>query len=165
MRLFRPMAGLLLAGVLFAARSDAQGNLDSVTVRLTRVSGSVYMADCVNGFGGGNVAVLVGADGILLVDDMFEAMVPKLQQALKGLSPLPIRVVVNTHFHRDHIEGNNVLGKTATIIGQENVLKRVSQGKSAGLYPMVTFTDSSSIRSGCSRNFQPRRRSFPATAT
>ncbi|MES2405262.1 MAG: hypothetical protein V4567_13130, partial [Pseudomonadota bacterium] len=50
---------------------------------------SVYMADCVDGFGGGNVAASIGPDGILLVDDMYAAMAPKLQAALAKISPLP----------------------------------------------------------------------------
>jgi cyclase len=104
------------------------------------------MADCVNGFGGGNVAASIGPDGILLVDDMYKAMVPKLQQSLKGLSPLPIRIVVNTHFHGDHIQGNGVLGASATLIGHENVLKRVSAAVGPGVYPMVKFKDELTIR-------------------
>ena len=77
----------LLAGV--TPPTHAQSGLDSVTIRLTKVNGSVYMADGVGGFGGGNVAASVGPDGILLVDDMYAGMVPKLEQALKTLSPCP----------------------------------------------------------------------------
>ncbi|MEP6621491.1 MAG: MBL fold metallo-hydrolase [bacterium] len=142
----RPLAALFMTALLCATPVHAQANLDGVTVRLTKSSGSVYMAEGVGGFGGGNVAASIGSDGVLLVDDMYEGMVPKLQQAIAGVSPLPIRIVINTHFHGDHIQGNNVLGKTAVIIGQENVLKRVSLGKSAGLYPMVTFTNEMTIR-------------------
>jgi glyoxylase-like metal-dependent hydrolase (beta-lactamase superfamily II) len=127
-----------LAGVPAAAQSNS---LDSVSVRIQKASGSVYMADCVNGFGGGNVAASIGPDGILLVDDMYSGMVPKLQQALRTVRPLPIRIVVNTHFHGDHIQGNNILGVTATIIGHENVLKRVNAGPTPAMYPMVTFRD------------------------
>jgi glyoxylase-like metal-dependent hydrolase (beta-lactamase superfamily II) len=131
-----------LAGVPAAAQSNS---LDSVSVRLQKTSGSVYMADCVNGFGGGNVAASVGSDGILLVDDMYRAMVPKLQQALRTVTPLPIRIVINTHFHGDHIQGNSILGVTATLIGHENVLKRLGAG-SASVYPMVTFKDEMAVR-------------------
>ena len=71
--------------------------IDGSAVRLTKASGSVHMADIPNGEGGGNVAVSVGPDGILLVDDMFAASVPRLQLALKGLSDQPIRVVINNN--------------------------------------------------------------------
>jgi cyclase len=146
MKRLRPMACCALASLLVAAPSRAQNSLDSVTVRVRPVGGSVYIADCLNGFGGGNVAASVGPDGILLVDDMYAAMVPKLQRALAGLSPLPIRVVLNTHFHGDHIQGDLVLGKTATIIAQENVLARVSAGKNPNPFPMVTFAERLTVR-------------------
>ena len=77
---------------------------------------------------------------------MFAAMVPKLKAALQTKSALPIRIVLNTHFHGDHIQGDTVLVPSATLIGHENILKRVSQGRSAPPFPMVTFSDSLHIR-------------------
>jgi cyclase len=145
MRIVRSLCCFLPALLGLAAAAGAQSGLDSVRIRLTKVNGSIYLADGVGGFGGGNVAASVGADGILLVDDMYAAMVPKLEESLKGLSPLPIRIVVNTHFHGDHIQGDVVLGKTATIIAHENVLARISQVKPAP-FPMVTFADELRIR-------------------
>jgi cyclase len=138
---------LSIVGALAGVPAAAQGNsIDSVSVRLQKAGGSVYIADCVNGFGGGNVAASVGSDGILLVDDMYKAMVPKLQKALRAVTPLPIRIVVNTHFHGDHIQGNSILGATVTLIGHENVLKRVSAGAGSAVYPMVTFKDEMAVR-------------------
>lgn len=145
MRLTQSLCAISLATFISAAPAAAQGNLDSLTIRLVTAGGAVYMADCPNGFGGGNVAASIGADGILLVDDMYSAMVPKLKAALAGKSELPIRIVLNTHFHGDHIQGDAVLGKTATVIAHENVLKRVSQARPL-TFPMVTFTDSLRIR-------------------
>jgi glyoxylase-like metal-dependent hydrolase (beta-lactamase superfamily II) len=123
----------------------AQGNLDAVSVRLIPAAGSVYMADCVDGFGGGNVAASVGPDGILLVDDMYAAMASKLQASLAKLSALPVRIVLNTHFHGDHIQGDSVFGKTATIIAHENVFKRLTASKPLP-FPMVTFSDEMTVR-------------------
>ena len=54
--------------------------------------------------------------------------------------------MINTHFHGDHIQGDVVLGKTATIIAHQNVLARISQGKSAIPFPMVTFADEMHVR-------------------
>lgn len=147
MRIGRSLNFIALATLGITATARAQSGLDSVTIRLTKASGSVYMADGVGGFGGGNVAASVGTDGILLVDDMYSGMVPKLEQSLKTLSPLPIRIVLNTHFHGDHIQGDAVLGKTATIIAHQNVLSRISQGRTTPLpFPMVTFADSMHVR-------------------
>ena len=146
MRALDTILTLSLVATVASSPCAAQRNLDSVTVGLAPVSGPVYMAYGVNGFGGGNVAASVGADGILLVDDMYAGMVPKLQRALGTLSSSPIRIVVNTHFHGDHIEGNSVLGPTTVIIGHDNVLARLNAGKTPPAYPMVTFTDSIHIR-------------------
>jgi glyoxylase-like metal-dependent hydrolase (beta-lactamase superfamily II) len=140
------IASLVALVVVALAPVHSQGNLDAVSVRLIPAAGSVYMADCVDGFGGGNVAASIGPDGILLVDDMYAAMAPKLQGALAKLSPLPVRIVLNTHFHGDHIQADSVFGKTATIIAHENVLKRLTSPGKPLPFPMVTFANEMSVR-------------------
>jgi len=139
------IVALVALVVVALAPVHSQGNLDAVSVRLIPAAGSVYMADCVDGFGGGNVAASIGPDGILLVDDMYAAMAQKLQAALAKMSPLPVRIVLNTHFHGDHVQGDSVFGKTATIIAHENVLKRLSASKPLP-FPMVTFADEMHVR-------------------
>lgn len=98
---------------------------DSIRIRTVPAAGKVWMMDCENGFGGGNVAVMAGDEGVLLVDAMYASMTEKLKKAATSLSNLPIRWVVNSHFHRDHIEGNKNLRTSAVIIGQENIAKRL----------------------------------------
>src|SRR5687767_990201 len=80
------MPVLLGSGI---SRCYAQGDdpVDRITVRSAMVGGAVYMLDCENGFGGGNVAASIGPDGIMLVDNMFEVITPKLLDALKKISP------------------------------------------------------------------------------
>jgi len=133
------LSTLIWLGLASAGLSQVPS--DDSAVRLRLAGGSVYMADIPNGEGGGNVSVSVGPDGVLLVDDMFAASVPKLQLAIKTVTDQPIRLVVNTHFHGDHIQGNTVLGRTATIVGHENVLKRVRRPDGSAPFPMVTFAD------------------------
>jgi cyclase len=120
-----------------------------ITVRAALANGVVYMLDCENGFGGGNVAASIGPDGILLVDDMYKSITPKLQDALKKISPAGIRFVVNSHFHGDHIEGNAVLSKSSIIVAQENLLKRFRNTPpkwiSAETFPQLVFKDSLTI--------------------
>ena len=124
----------------------AQDNPDLITVRAAKASGSVYFLDCTGGFGGGNVAASVGDDGVLLVDDMYAVIAPKLIAVLKTLSDKPVKIVLNTHFHGDHIQGNKVFRESAVIIGQENVAKRlIAANKDATptlqYVPAVTFSD------------------------
>ena len=107
---------------------------------------------------GGTIAVLVGPDGVLLVDDEFAPLVPKILAAVKQLSPKPVRFVVNTHWHGDHTGGNAALGtEGAVIVAQDNVLKRLSTEQFNGFtkktippspaiaLPVVTFADSLSF--------------------
>jgi cyclase len=88
---------------------------------------------------GGNVAVQIGDDGILVVDSGTEQMSAQVLAAIRQLSDRPIRYIVNTHLHADHIGGNAAIaaagasiGATraldgAEIMGHENVLLRLSK--------------------------------------
>jgi len=75
---------------------------------------------------GGNVAVLTGADGKLLVDAGITASRPRIVEALASLSSDPIRHLINTHWHFDHADGNEWLhGEGATILAHENTRKHL----------------------------------------
>src|ERR1700750_2020776 len=90
---------LLLATSFYGT---AQDNFDKVEIKVHPVAGSVYML-----FGaGGNIGVSVGDDGIVIVDDQFAPLAPKIREALKGLTDKPVRVILNTHWHGDHTGGN-----------------------------------------------------------
>ena len=117
-----------------------------ITVRITKAAGSVYFLDCEGGFGGGNVAASIGDDGILLVDDMFAAMGPRILAALKTIADKPVKMVLNTHFHGDHIQGNKNFQKSSVIVAQENVRKRLlannkDTAPTLEMLPAITFTD------------------------
>jgi glyoxylase-like metal-dependent hydrolase (beta-lactamase superfamily II) len=76
---------------------------------------------------GGNIVVFTGPDGKLLVDAGIAVSQGKIQAALDGISNAPLKYVINTHWHWDHTDGNVWAQKAgATIIAQENVLKRLS---------------------------------------
>jgi glyoxylase-like metal-dependent hydrolase (beta-lactamase superfamily II) len=141
---------LILVFLLFVSTAWSQENLSGVDVRITRAAGNVYFLDCVGGFGGGNVAASIGDDGVLLVDDMYEAMAPKLRAALKTISAKPVKIVLNTHFHGDHIQGNRAFASSSVIIGQENIGKRLIANNKASaptldLLPAVNFSDRISL--------------------
>ena len=59
---------------------------------------------------GGNIAASIGADGVLIVDDMFPEMIPKVEAAIRALGGGSVDYVINTHWHFDHAEGNLALG-------------------------------------------------------
>ena len=128
------------------ASGQGKSSLDAISVRITKAAANVFLLDCVDGFGGGNVAASIGDDGILLVDDMYAAMGPKLLAALKTVSAGPVKIVLNTHFHGDHIQGNKNFERSAVIVAQENVRKRlIANNKESAptldMLPTVTFAD------------------------
>ena len=100
--------------------NEAAANSD-VTVEPLRGNLSVLFGS------GGNIVVLNGPDGKLLVDDGIAVSKDKIQAALDRISTEPIKYVINTHWHWDHTDGNEwVHNQGATIIAHENVLKRLS---------------------------------------
>ena len=79
---------------------------------------------------GGNVAVLTGPDGKVLVDAGITASRPRIVEALASLSSDPIRHLINTHWHFDHADGNEWLhGEGATILAHENTRKHLAMAQ------------------------------------
>jgi cyclase len=126
------------AGDRSSGRGGQPQNLDSVEVHALPVQGNIYMLVGA----GGNVTVQVGDDGVLLVDTSFAQMSDKILAEVRKLSNKPIRYIINTHAHLDHVGGNENLAKIgrtisggnvgadaptgATVIAHENVLNRMS---------------------------------------
>src|SRR3954471_489618 len=122
-----------------------QQDFSKVEIKVHPVAGSVYMLEGA----GGNIGVSVGEDGIVIVDDQFAPLAPKIKAALKGITDKPVRFVINTHWHGDHVGGNEYFGQKATIIAQDNVRKRMMEGATVlgnkvppapkGALPIITF--------------------------
>jgi glyoxylase-like metal-dependent hydrolase (beta-lactamase superfamily II) len=72
---------------------------------------------------GGNAGFVVGSDGVLVVDSFqTEAAAQALLEAIRKTTPLPVRYVVDTHYHLDHVGGNGVFAAAgATVMAQANV--------------------------------------------
>ena len=112
------------AAALAAAPVAGQFNLDEVEVTSEHVAGSIHMLTGA----GGNIGVSSGEDGILIVDDQFEALADRIRAAIAGISPGDLEFVINTHFHFDHTGGNVVFGEEALIVAHTNVRKRLAAG-------------------------------------
>ncbi len=104
---------------------------------------------------GGNVALMVGPSGVLLVDDKLAPATPELKKALAAVTPRPVRFVFDTHWHGDHTGGNVAFGgEGAVIVAHDNVRKRLSTKQFVAMMnkdlppspeaalPVITFTDS-----------------------
>jgi glyoxylase-like metal-dependent hydrolase (beta-lactamase superfamily II) len=139
-----------------------QQNFDTVQIDTVKVRDNVYMLVGA----GGNTTVFTGDEGILVVDTQFAPLSTKILTAIRAISQGPIRYVVSTHMHGDHIGGNEAISKAgrtraggnvvgdlgagatgqAVILAHENVLNRLSAPPAAGqqavpfaLWPTETF--------------------------
>ena len=114
----------LSSGLCFAQDRD----FSKVEIKVSKVAGDVYMLQGA----GGNIGASVGEDGIVVVDDQYAPLADKIQAALKGITDKPVRFIINTHYHEDHVGGNEFFQKQAPIIAQDNVRKRLEKGGHAG---------------------------------
>lgn len=117
----KALAGALLALVCGGAAAQAQDFAD-VTITATHVAGTVYMLEGA----GGNIGVSLGEDGILLIDDQFAPLADKIRATLDSLGGGDLRFIINTHWHGDHVGGNEIFGSEATIIAHHTVRERLS---------------------------------------
>jgi len=83
---------------------------------------------------GGNITVAVGSDAIIMVDGQYAPLSDKIKAAIREISPLPIRYLVNTHYHGDHTGGNeNFARDGVTIVGHDNIRVRLAAGTISGM--------------------------------
>lgn len=144
------MLAIVCVGLLSLAAS-AQDDFSKVEIKTIPVAGNIHMLEG----RGGNIGVSVGEDGILIVDDQYAPLSEKIKAALAKLGSDKPKFVLNTHWHLDHVGGNEAFGRDGTIIAHDNVYKRVSTQqelfgrvveplKKQGL-PVVTFNDTLTI--------------------
>lgn len=143
--------GFFLFFFFFFSSAAYSQNFDSVQIKTTKLTDAIYMLEG----SGGNIGVLVGNDGIVIIDDQFAPLTEKIKAALSKINNKPVKFVINTHFHGDHAGGNENFGSQgAIIVAHNNARKRLSvdyffeafkETQKASPYealPKVTFADS-----------------------
>jgi glyoxylase-like metal-dependent hydrolase (beta-lactamase superfamily II) len=118
------LATLVVCLSTVITRSQQQ-DFSKVEIKRTLIAGNIHMLEGA----GGNIAVSVGTDGALMVDDQFAPLSEKIRAELKKLGDGKLKYVLNTHWHGDHTGGNSVFGLEAAIVAQENVRKRLATGQ------------------------------------
>jgi len=144
---------ILVLTWLFVATSLMFSQQPERKLTLTNVAGNVYQLTGM----GGNMGALVGPDGVLLIDTAAGPVLPQIKQALAAVTDKPIRYVVITHYHFDHVGSNAQVSKEAPIIAHENVRQRMASEKklpalnesyppdAADALPAITYNGSMTI--------------------
>lgn len=130
----------MLAAPVFAAETD----FDAVQITATPVAGKITMLQG----NGGNIAVSLGDDGVLMVDDQFAPLSDKIKAAITKLGGSAPELLLNTHWHGDHSGGNENFADKATIIAHDNVRVRIADPANqrvAAALPVITFANGLSI--------------------
>ncbi len=136
---------------LFTFSSSFAQEFEKVEIKTEKVGDGVYVL-----FGaGGNIGVCIGKDGALFVDSQFAELNEKVTAAIAAIKDVPIRYVLNTNWHYDHVSGNKPLAEGgAIIIAQTDTRKRMITEQYHPMFdskvppypdaalPMVTFDKS-----------------------
>src|SRR6186713_1185107 len=110
-------------------------DVSKVEIKTTDLGDNVYMLEGQ----GGNITVAVGKAGIIMVDGQFAPLHDKIKAAIATISNLPIKYLVNTHYHGDHTGGNEAFAKDGvTIVSDVNVKIRLAEGTTNGLTGVKT---------------------------
>ena len=143
-------SSLLAICLLAAIISKAQQNYDTVKIRPLKITDHIYMLKGA----GGNMGILIGKEGTLLIDDQFAPLSNKINGAIKTIDPGAIRFLINTHLHGDHSGGNeNFKRMGATIVAHDLVRERMTKEqvskqfnrttppRDTDAWPVITFSD------------------------
>ncbi|MBK7606257.1 MAG: MBL fold metallo-hydrolase [Saprospiraceae bacterium] len=142
---------LFLALLCFSQLLLAQANMDDATITTLKINDHMHLLQW---SGAGNMMLLSGKDGNILIDDQFAPLSQKINAAAQAIQPGPIKFLFNTHYHGDHTGGNENFGKMgATIIAHDNVRARLTadqriinftqpqKAAPEAAWPVITFAD------------------------
>jgi len=148
------MKTLLFVTLLLASVKPLHAGDKPVEFNTFQLSDTVYM---LRGQGG-NVGISDGEDGLFIIDDQVRPVTRQLMGAIRKISGKPIKIVVNTHYHADHVGGNETIGRGgAMIVAHDNVRKRMTTDQvsifmqettppyAKDALPLITFNDRMSL--------------------
>jgi len=136
---------LLVTGLAATGIEAVGSGPQDPEVQTTHVAGPIHVLSGA----GGNVGVMLGDDGVLMIDDKFAVNAEPIEAAIAALGGDKPAWLLNTHWHGDHTGGNAHFGKAATIVAHENVRRRlagdaeiggrVAEGTDPVALPVVTY--------------------------
>jgi cyclase len=139
---------------VFTVAVAQQRDFSKVEIKSEKLADNLYRLEGA----GGNIGLLIGPDGAVIVDDQFAPLSDKIKAAIAKITDKPVKFVLNTHFHFDHTGGNEAFGRSGSIIiAHDNTRKRLSQETVITAFnvktppapkealPVVTFADSLTV--------------------
>jgi glyoxylase-like metal-dependent hydrolase (beta-lactamase superfamily II) len=150
MKIKKILAPIVILFLAFVLGNQSVKARDKVELKVQKVAENLH---CISN-AGGNIAVLQADRKLLLIDAGLPLVADDVTQTLYGFSPFPVKMLINTHYHRDHTGGNAVLGKEALILAHENCRRTLTDGlkpeeSPAGLgIPTETFKTVKEIKWG-----------------
>jgi cyclase len=121
----KPVLLALLVATAIPTGAWAQGGIqyDKIEIKIDKIAPNLYMLSGSENVdpghpdgAGGRIGVLVGPDGIFMVDSQYAQIGDKVLAALRRIDPGPIRFLVNTHIHGDHTAGNATFAKLGAVL-------------------------------------------------
>ncbi len=134
---------LIIAAVILllpTASMLSQTDFSKVKLEIKKVEDNVYM---ISGMGG-NIGVIKGKEGFILIDSMYRQLHSKIKEQLGTIKAGRLLYLINTHVHGDHTGGNAGFKGKCPIIAHENVYKRMIKDNPEGA-PDITFKDKINI--------------------
>ena len=143
--LVRLSAGILLLAGAWVAYTQNTGK-QPPQLTLNKVKDDLYEIEG----DGGNVAVYITTEGVILIDDKFDQDHDQIMEKVKSVSNLPIKYVLSTHYHADHSGGNAKMLPLAEVIStvnaHNNIVNHIQSNAPPGVMPArVTFTTESAV--------------------
>ena len=143
----------LAAAMALSVATGAVAQEGDITFKSTELATGLYMLEGVGGFAGGNLGLLVGDDGVVLIDDSMAPLSDAMMAGIRQVTDADVDFVINTHVHGDHIGNNAMLGAAgATIVTHDNIRRRMIDDGIRGpegmvpapkdALPELTFNDS-----------------------
>lgn len=133
---------------------DEESKAHSEDIKIIDISNDIKVIQA----GGGNIAVLKGPQGLFIIDNGLNEKADAVMAAVKSVSDEPVKIIVNTHWHYDHVGNNESFAQNgATIIAHDNVRKRMKAGGTIAAFdkvmapaeksalPILTYADSVNV--------------------
>lgn len=108
---------ILSTSLLLSSAALAQ---EEVQVQTSDLGHGLYMLSTDRG---GNVGILVGEDGVFMIDTQYEQFAPLIDAAQREISGQDVELVLNTHWHGDHVQGNAYFAERGAVIAAHHTVR------------------------------------------